>query len=163
MEMLVRASCLGAVIAALALAAASDLASRIIPNGCVLAVALARVPVLAVASHPGQALAESVLGMLTVLAFLLLSTIVSLKVTGSTGLGGGDLKLLAALGLWAGPVGGLALVGASCLIALVGRFVCQRMREASSYAALHRGAPMPMAPAILLATLIALVVRCVQG
>ncbi|MDO4849280.1 MAG: prepilin peptidase [Coriobacteriia bacterium] len=163
MEMLVCASCLGVVIAALALAAASDLASRIIPNGCVLAVALARVPVLAVAGNPGQTLAESVLGMATVLGFLLLSAVVSRAVTGSPGLGGGDLKLLAALGLWAGPVGGLALVGASCLIALAGRFACQRMREASSYAALHRGAPMPMAPAILLATLLALLAQHALG
>lgn len=163
MEMLVRASCLGVVVAALALAAASDLASRIIPNGCVLAVALARVPVLAVAGDPGQTLVESVLGMITVLGFLLLSAVVSRAVTGSPGLGGGDLKLLAALGLWAGPVGGLALVGASCLIALAGRLACQRMREASSYAALHRGAPMPMAPAILLATLLALLAQHVLG
>lgn len=156
MEPLVRASCLVVLVAALVLAAVSDLSSRVIPNGCVLAVALARVPVLAVCGEGARAFGAASLGMITVLAFLLLSANVSRKLTGSSGLGGGDLKLLAALGLWTGPVGGLAVVGASCLVALVGRFVCQRIREASSYAALHRGAPMPMAPAILAVTLVGL-------
>lgn len=154
--LVVRATCLVVVVAALCLAAASDLGSRIIPNGCVAAVAAARLPALACCEDRGAMLAESVLGAVAVFALLLLSAAVSRKATGSCGIGGGDLKLLSALGLWAGPVGGLAIVGLSCLFALAGRLVVRRVREAASYAALGRGAPLPLGPPILAGAMIAL-------
>ena len=152
----IRTICLVVVAASLVLAAASDIGSRIIPNGCVAVVAAARLPVLACCGDRGPMVAESVFGSVAVFTLLLLCSIVSRRLTGSPGIGGGDLKLLSALGLWAGPVGGLAIVGLSCLIALAGRFVVRRAREAASYAALGRGAPLPLGPSILVASMIAL-------
>lgn len=156
--LVIRTTCLVIVVTSLCLAAASDLGSRTIPNGCVAAVAAARMPALACAGDVGAETAESLAGFGAVFALLLLSAAVSRKVIGSCGIGGGDLKLLSALGLWAGPVGGLAIVGLSCLIALATRLVVRRSREAASFAALGRGAPMPLAPSILAASLLALAV-----
>ncbi len=142
--------------ASLFLAAASDLGSRTIPNGCVAAVAAARLPVLAFCDERLPVLVESFLGLATVLALLLLSAAVSRRMTGSCGIGGGDLKLFSALGLWAGPVGGLAIVGLSCLVALAGRLIVRRARDAASFAALGRGAPLVLGPSILAGSMIVL-------
>ncbi len=150
----ISATCLVIVAASLFLAAASDLGSRTIPNGCVAAVAAARLPVLAFCDERLPVLVESFLGLATVLALLLLSAAVSRRMTGSCGIGGGDLKLFSALGLWAGPVGGLAIVGLSCLVALAGRLIVRRARDAASYAALGRGAPLVLGPSILAGSMI---------
>lgn len=152
----ISATCLVIVAASLSLAAASDLGSRTIPNGCVAAVAAARLPVLAFCDERPPVLVESFLGLATVLALLLLSAAVSRRMTGSCGIGGGDLKLFSALGLWAGPVGGLAIVGLSCLVALAGRLIVRRARDAASYAALGRGAPLVLGPSILAGSMIVL-------
>lgn len=155
---IVRASCLVVLVTALLLAAASDLWGRVIPNGCVAAVVLARIPLALAAEEPAGTLAHSVAGMVTVLVFLLLSAAISRRMTGSAGLGGGDVKLFCALGAWAGPLGGLIVVGVSCALALCGRFACQRLREAARFAALRRGEPMPMAPAIMATMLVLLAI-----
>lgn len=148
METILRSAAVGILVLALALAVASDLGTRTIPNGCVAAVALCAAPTVTYADDLACAAARSLAGAAAVLALLLAARGLSRKLHGSAGIGAGDIKLLSALGLWAGPVGGLAIVGASCVIALIGRAAAQRSREAASFAALRRGTPMPMAPAI---------------
>lgn len=148
-DVVIWVACLTVVAVSLCLAAASDLGSRTIPNGCVAAVIAARLPVLSCCEERRIAVADSAMGFSAVFLLLLVCALISRRATGSCGIGGGDLKLLSALGCWAGPVGGLAIVGVSCLVALLGRVLVRRAREASSYAALCRGAPLPLAPSIL--------------
>ncbi|WP_321973822.1 prepilin peptidase [Paratractidigestivibacter sp.] len=147
-------ACIIAAAVALALAAASDMGSRTIPNGCVAVVAVARAVSVACGESPAEKLPIALAGFATVFALLLLGSMTSRRLTGSAGIGGGDLKLLSTLGLWAGPAGGLAIVGLSCLLALAGRLLVRRAREAASFAALGRGAPLPLAPSILAASLL---------
>ena len=123
------------LVVSLGLASASDLSSRTIPNACVAGTALAATPLVAS-------------------ALLAAAASFSRRVHGRDGVGAGDIKLLGALGLWAGPVGGLAVVGASCLIALAGRAAVLWVRQSASRVALCRGGAMPMAPAIFAAALL---------
>ena len=58
------------------------------------------------------------------------------------GVGGGDVKLLAASALWTGPVWGLALVGASCAVGLCAHGVAWLARRAKRDAAAAGGIPL---------------------
>lgn len=107
-----RALLFAALVAALAAASASDLARRVIPNACSATVAVTGALASAVAGGLGASLA----GAATVLAVMLLAAAASVRARGEPGVGGGDVKLLAALGAWAGPVGGLAVVALSCAL-----------------------------------------------
>lgn len=109
------------LVGALVASSARDLADRVIPNACVALVAAARVPAIAFSGDPAAAAARALAGAACVLAFLLAAVLLGRKALGSAGIGAGDIKLWSALGLWTGPVGGLAVVGASCAIALAAR------------------------------------------
>ncbi len=138
---------------ALLAASARDIAAREIPNECVAAVVAARLVSVVAERDVGHAAAASVEGAACVLAFLLAVRALAWRVFGSAGIGAGDVKLWSALGLWAGPVGGLAVVGASCVIALA----CHAAVPARDRASFRPGT-MPMAPSIALA--MALVTAC---
>ena len=112
-------ACLATLAAALGVASATDLSCRIIPNGCVLAVACSGV-VRALVNGPAMALvAEALLGGLSVLGIMLLAAALSTRGGGRPGVGGGDVKLLAAVGVWTGPLVGLATVALSCLVGVL--------------------------------------------
>ena len=112
-------ACLATLAAALGGASATDLSCRIIPNGCVLAVACSGV-VRALVNGPAMALvAEALLGGLSVLGIMLLAAALSTRGGGRPGVGGGDVKLLAAVGVWTGPLVGLATVALSCLVGVL--------------------------------------------
>ena len=100
------------------------------------------------------AIGRSISGAAIVVALLAAAAFLFRRVHGCDGVGAGDIKLLGALGLWAGPVGGLAVVGASCLIALAGRAAVLWVRQSASRVALCRDGSMPMAPAISAAALL---------
>lgn len=141
-------ACVAGLAAALGIAAATDLACRIVPNGCVAAAAaLGAVRAALRGTLPGAAL-----GALATLVVLLLAAAASRRATGRPGVGGGDVKLLAAAGLWVGPALGLAVVGASCLLGVAGWAVAWAAARAR-----RRPAPegIPLAPAVALATLAA--------
>lgn len=111
----------GALAGALGVAAVTDLSRRVVPNGCVVAVAASGVA-RALVDAPGGPGAGSLAGVsraaaggATVLGVMLAAALVSSRGRGSPGVGGGDVKLLSALGLWVGPVGGLAVLALSCL------------------------------------------------
>lgn len=142
------------LVVSLGLASASDLSSRTIPNACVAGTALAATPLVASAPDLPAAIGRSISGAAIVVALLAAAASFSRRVHGRDGVGAGDIKLLGALGLWAGPVGGLAVVGASCLIALAGRAAVLWVRQSASRVALCRGGAMPMAPAIFAAALL---------
>ena len=142
------------LVVSLGLASVSDLSNRTIPNACAVSAALAATPLSVSAPDPPAALGRSFCGAAVVIALLTVAASFSRRVHGRDGVGAGDIKLLGALGLWAGPVGGLAVVGASCLIALAGRAAVLRVRQSASRAALCRDGSMPMAPAIFAAALL---------
>ncbi|OUO32084.1 A24 family peptidase [Olsenella sp. An293] len=146
-------ACVGALAAGLGVAAASDLASRIVPNGCVLAVAASG----ALRAAARGELVASCAGALAVLAVMLVAAAVTTCVRGESGVGGGDVKLLAAAGMWTGAALGLAVVGASCLLVVVSWAVVALRARVS-------GRPLPpatapMAPAVAVAALTAVLFR----
>lgn len=111
-----------ALAAALAVAAAVDLRRRVIPDACCVAVAasgLVRGFARTLAEGEAvRALGLPVLGAVTVLAVMLAAAGASRRLSGRPGVGGGDVKLLCAAGVWAGPVGGLAVVGGACALSV---------------------------------------------
>lgn len=154
METCLLAAGVATLVVSLGLASVSDLSSRTIPNACTAAAALAAAPLVASAPDLPAAIGRSISGAAIVVALLAAAAFLFRRVHGCDGVGAGDIKLLGALGLWAGPVGGLAVVGASCLIALAGRAAVLWVRQSASRVALCRDGSMPMAPAISAAALL---------
>lgn len=172
------AACEVVLAAALVVAAGVDLRRRIVPDGCVVAVALSgavRAALRTAASAGGgaggggasvSAPVEAALGAVVVLAAMLLAARLSRRGDGSAGVGGGDVKLLGAVGVWTGPLAGLLAVMASCLVSVAGWAVLGLARLAAG--ALRRRADvrtafppsLPLAPGIALA---ALVLVCGRG
>lgn len=151
------ASC-AALAAALGLATAEDLARRVIPNGCVVAVAASGLAAALSRAAGGEAaaLAAAPAGALATLSVMFAAALVSWRVRGAPGVGGGDIKLLAAAGVWLGPVWGLACVALSCAAALaLWATVLLARRVAAGGARRGRGAVagVPLAPGIAAATL----------
>ena len=116
LAMIVEVACVGCLAAGLGVASASDLASRVVPNGCVAAVALAGASRAALRGS----LAEAAAGVVCIAVVMLAASLASSRLRGEPGVGGGDVKLLSAVGAWTGPVLGLAVVGASCLLGVMG-------------------------------------------
>lgn len=152
------AACLVVLVAALVVAAATDVARCVVPNGCVAAVAAAGAVRAALGAAAGGGLAvagEAALGATAVLAVMLAAAWASARRSGEPGVGGGDVKLLAALGVWAGPAGGLAVVALSCALGVLGWAAARGLgvllgREGG------RGGGIRMGPAIALAALLVL-------
>lgn len=99
----------------------TDLSAHLIPNPCVAGAVLIRAAYLlcvgASAAGPAAAglLADSLVGATAVGAPLILVTLVMGRVSGEGGMGGGDLKLLSACGLYVGWSGALVLLLVACL------------------------------------------------
>ena len=148
METCLLAAGVATLVVSLGLASVSDLSNRTVPNACVAGTALAATPLVTSAPDLPAAFGRSLCGAVVVVALLAAAASLSRRIHGHDGVGAGDIKLLGALGLWAGPVGGLAVVGVSCLIALAGRAAAGRIRANVSSAELCRNGSMPMAPAI---------------
>lgn len=146
----VDAVCLAALVTSLFVSSSRDLSNRTIPNGCAAVVALSGI--VWSASH--GLLARSLAGVAAVLALMLLVAAVFAAVRGEPGVGGGDVKLLSAVAAWAGPVGGLLVVGASCLLGVAGWVVAVALRGLTLRRSVE-GRGMPLAPAITLAALLA--------
>jgi Flp pilus assembly protein protease CpaA len=122
---------LTALVAVLLACSITDLARRIIPNSMVAIAIMARCVYLWLkATFPGtgsmwssnalEELETSLLGGATVLFVLVATRALWIRVRGSPrqSLGGGDAKLLSACGVYLGPIGGMACVALSCLLAL---------------------------------------------
>lgn len=146
----VDAVCLAALVTSLFVSSSRDLSERTIPNGCSAVVALSGI--VWSASH--GLLARSLAGAVAVLALMVLVAAIFAAVRGEPGVGGGDVKLLSAVAAWVGPVGGLLVVGASCLLGVAGWFVAVASRGLASRLGVG-GRGMPLAPAITIAALLA--------
>lgn len=144
---LIRCSAAALLGAALAVAALSDLAWRVIPNGCVASVALSWLLVRGSGEKVAEGLAEGLAGAVAVLLVMLAAARLGVALGHGAGVGGGDVKLLAAAGLWAGPVWGLALVGASCAVGLLCHGAAWLVRRALHLEA-GRGGGIPLGPSI---------------
>lgn len=142
------AACLAVLATALVVASATDLERRVVPNGCVVAAALSGTLRAAARGELAHALA----GALVVLAVMLGAALLSLRARGEPGVGGGDVKLLAAVATWVGPAAGLAVVAAACALGVLWWLAARGVSLA-----LGRGAPrgegIALAPAIALAAL----------
>ena len=152
---LLAVTCLGVLAAALGVAAATDLSCRIVPNGCALAVAAAGALRAAVASahhHDVMPLLSSAGGGLVVLVIMLAAAGLYARAGHGPGVGGGDVKLLSAVGFWVGPVGGLLVVGLSCAVGLVGWCLGRASAAARAAGGAHDGG-IPLAPAVTVVVL----------
>ena len=129
----------------------ADVRWRIIPNRAVLAAACFWVFTAAaecLAGEGAQAATRFVLGAVGAAflgGFALLSAVVLERALGKESLGGGDVKLLAAIGLYLGAEKGLAALFVACLLFLA--FVLIKGER-------HGG--MPFAPFLTCATMIVL-------
>lgn len=94
-----------------------DWESRELPDGLVLAAALCFV--LRIPEEGWGALWDGVLGAFAVAGPLLLFVLLADKVAGRETMGGGDIKLIAALGLHFGPAGSLLLLILSSLAGIL--------------------------------------------
>ena len=159
--------CFATLAAALGVASATDLSCRIIPNGCVLAVAcsgFARIVAgVLVGERAAPLAAGALLGCLSVLAVMLAAAALSARGGRRSGVGGGDVKLLSAIGVWTGPLAGLATVGLSCLLGVLFwgmGWILRRVRfrdEVPDEGTCHRlgralSEGIPLAPAVMVAT-----------
>lgn len=151
--------CCHAVLAgALATAAAADLALRVIPNGCpaaVLGSGVARALLGAAVGGAPDLPGDAALGTLVVLVVMVGAALASARLGGEPGVGGGDVKLLAALGAWAGPVGGLLIVALSCALGVAG-WALRRGLDVLLARGDATGNGICLAPAIACATLVAM-------
>lgn len=120
----------------------TDLDAYLVPDGCLLAAALAWA---ATAPFLGQSWAWAGKSLLAAVVYgggLLLISLVMDRVTGRDTLGGGDIKLFAVSGLYLGLLGGLFALIIACVLGLAFAKLLRRgAREA-----------FPFAPSVALAT-----------
>ena len=147
-EAIVSAGAFLALFALLLAACVTDIRSRIIPNRVVAAVAALWVAwrialgVLA-GAFDVAAIAGGIAGALAFAAGLLAFTALAERRTGKLMMGGGDVKLLAAVALFLGLQGALVALFAACVVSF-------------AYAAMRSSRGIPFAPCILCGTLLAL-------
>ena len=141
--------CCVVLVGALLVAGVSDLLRRLVPNGCAAAILASGL----VVSFLEGSLARALAGVVVVALVMVGAAVVFGRARGRPGVGGGDVKLLAALAAWTGPLGGLLTVALSCLLGLVGWVVAALIwRLKGSSGRLSRA--IPLAPAIALAALV---------
>ena len=117
----------GSFMLLLVVAAGDDLRELRIPNGIVAALAAVWIVwrIALAATHPEDALvpalsvADGLLGALVLGGGLLAVTLAFEALTGRRAMGGGDVKLMAAVGLFLGVEGGLICLLTACLVSLL--------------------------------------------
>ena len=120
----------------------TDLEDMIIPDGCLIAAVLIWLAALPFVFTGWGDVARSVAAALVFGGGLLGVSLVMDRLMGRDTLGGGDIKLLAVVGLYLGPIGALFALVLACVIGLL-------------FHALRRGEearPFPFGPSIAVAT-----------
>lgn len=138
----VRYCLLFAILLALSLI---DLDTMELPDGLLVAGAILWAVFLPFSDAPLQSLLRGLAGGLALGGALLVLTLIMDKLLKRESMGGGDIKLIAMLGLWCGPAVGLLLVLLSCVAGLVFAKLCSA-----------GGRPFPFGPAIAVAAVPAL-------
>lgn len=159
--MAMRGAALLVLAVALAVAGRTDLESRTIPNGCSAAAAasgLAAALLRGLGGEGAAPVASSVLGAGAVLLVMALSAAVSRRLMGRPGVGGGDVKLLSAVGAWTGPAWGLAVVAGACATSLaLSGLECALQRLTGHKSVIHglgaTAGGIPLGPGIALSAL----------
>ena len=108
------------------LAALTDLEAGVIPNGCVIAAAVIWLAALPFLPGGWNSVADSVLAATVFGGGLLVLSLGMDWLLGRDTLGGGDIKLFAAAGLYRGLIGSLVALIAVCAAALALRGVLRR-------------------------------------
>lgn len=122
-----------------------DLKARIVPNAFVASAVAVRLLFCLLSPSRLFSLLWSVLGGAVVLAPVLLVVLVMDRRTGRSNMGGGDLKLFFAVGMYVPWQQGLLLLVAACLFGVLGALVSGRGRVSAAQT-------VPFAPSIALAT-----------
>jgi leader peptidase (prepilin peptidase)/N-methyltransferase len=139
-----------AVGLALVACVVSDLRWRVIPNRCVAVVMVARAACLVASRVGGASWVSSLLGAAEALAVLSVAVALSRVVFGTSGVGGGDVKLISALGLCFGAEWTPVLIMlTSAFVVATGLFL--RGRRGSEESA---RLAVPAAPAITIAVVV---------
>lgn len=145
-----RALEISAIAVTLAVCVVTDLRRGVIPNRCVVVVVVVRGTYLLASSGGGEACASALIGVVEAITVLMVSAGVSQAVFGTRGVGGGDVKLVSALGLCFGaawtPVL-IMLTSAFIVVAQCGHAI--RYKRTGWRCTLERS--VPAAPAIALA------------
>lgn len=109
------------IVALMVAASAHDVSTRIIPNCFAVAIVALHAFLMLVSAHYcgadlPQMLASSIIGATVIGGGMLGLTVVFERFTGSLAMGGGDLKLLFALGFAFGWQRGMILLTAACVL-----------------------------------------------
>ena len=96
----------------------TDLEAMLIPDGCHIAAALAWVAALPFLSPPRREILSCVLAAVVFGGGLLAISLVLDRILGRDSLGGGDIKLLAVVGLYLGPIGSMFALIIACAAGL---------------------------------------------
>ena len=142
-----------ALFAVLETAALTDLSTRTIPNvlvGAVVVVWVAYQIAMAAAGFPFvlPLVAKGLIGALVTGGFVLVASLAFEKITGKQSLGGGDIKLLFAVGLFLGWADGLFCVVIAYIIGLTYALLRRDKKQESAVQG-----TIPFGPAIGLATM----------
>ena len=147
MEAIVSAIAFLALCALLFAASVTDIRERKIPNWLVASIVglwlVWRTALIALGVSSLASLASNLAGAIVFAAGLLIVTAVAERLTGKFMMGGGDIKLLAAVSLFLGFNGILVALFVACLISF-------------AYAAAHLKRGIPFAPCIMGGTLLAM-------
>ena len=131
-------------IACLVWLAISDFKTRRIPNAALMLSAAVWCFAAFFAEEPLQYLLTGLITAAALAVLLFLLTLLTEKLLKKETLGGGDVKLLAVVGLYFGPVGSLYVLAAACALGLVLWAIFRRVRPEEPY--------FPFGPAIALAS-----------
>ena len=128
--------------------ALTDLDSYEIPNGTLIISAGAWLLWALFQENLGQTLLTGLLTGIALGGILLLLSLLMDKVLKKDSLGGGDIKLLAVIGLYFGPFGSLFTLFLSCILGLLFSLVFKRLHDGEGH--------FPFGPAIALSACIML-------
>lgn len=143
-EVLVGWVCVGLGLLSLLVASLCDVRWRRVPNATVVVLGGTWLGLAALGM--GDVLV-ALAGMATGAGILLSAAWASGRIWGKAGVGGGDVKLSAALGMWMGPARILVVIGCACMLGLLGHALHLAFEVAHGGRAVRAGEMgMPMAP-----------------
>ena len=133
----------------LLVAAFTDIKNYTIPNGCIIAGIIFRIPFFFLLPNGQESLVDALLGGFAVGGGLLLVVLVYEKLRQIEAMGGGDLKLLFVTGLYLGWAQNILCLFLACILGIVFGLVTQKRREHNENAKIFPWGPSICAAAIL--------------